>query len=272
MKDQRCSRWYVQKKAKVGFPKACELVSAFCAAGYITEQPKGRFTVNATWSDIDELNKAFAEADADEEAEQRAKQALWDAQDDKGVLVKDHKRSPAYRNQMPFNEDAFAEILERIGQGETLAGILDDAPTLPTFSRWTQWLETDPQAEANRRRYYLARLARADALAQHVLDISDDSSDDTRVIKLPGSVESIVTDTQHIARQKLRVETRKWILAKAYPEFFSEDIDIHRDRDQLLRSSTTSLNMDALTPTAREKLTAFLEQVEADKAEGWIAA
>ena len=268
VKDQRCSRWYIQKKAKDAWKKALEIVSAFIAAGFITEQPNGRFIVNATWADVDQLSKAFREADETEEAEDRAKQALWDTRDDKGLLIQQHNNAPDYRSTMPFNEPAFAEVLDRIAQGETLAGVLSEASHLPSMSCFTKWLEDHPDAELHRRRFYVRRLARADMLVQQVIDIASDSSDDLKVIRLPGNVESVVTNTENVQRSKLKIETIKWAIQKSWPEWFSDNLDNHHIRDQLLRPETPTFNIQNLTALARDKLVAFLEQVEADKAAG----
>jgi len=251
-------------------------MAAFESAGYVSPVgDNGRHTVLATWSDLDELTTAFAKQDADEAALRDAKEEAW-RQADQGELIGQYKRPPAFKYQMKFSEDAACEIFDRVAAGEPLSTILT-APHLPSFGAWTGWLEGHPQfdvpnADSLKARYYLARLARADLLSSMVLEIADDASEDVREISLPGSVKVKSIDKEAIQRSKLRVDTRRWILERAHPEFFAAEQDPNRDREQLLKNNTPSLDVASLTPVAREKLSVFLEQVEADKAAGLMLA
>ena len=274
--EQRASKNFLQKKCSMGFQKACEIMSAFEVAGYVSSAgDNGRHTVLATWADLDELTAAFAKQDADDAALQEAKEEAW-RQADQGELIAQYKRPPAFKSHMKFSEDAACEIFDRVSAGEPLSTILD-SPHLPSFGTWTGWLEGLPQfdvpnSDSLKTRYYLARLARADLLSSMVLEIADDDSADVREISLPGSVKVKSIDKEAIQRSKLRVDTRRWILERAHPEFFAAEQDPNRDRDQLLKTNTQSLDMASLTAEAREKLIAFLVQVEADKTAGLLPA
>jgi uncharacterized protein (DUF2147 family) len=57
-----------------------------------------------------------------------------------------------------------------------------------------------------------------------LLEISDDSSQDTLVTKL-GPMEN----KEWVNRSKLRVDTRKWYLSKVLPKKFGEKFDVTSD-------------------------------------------
>lgn len=67
-----------------------------------------------------------------------------------------------------------------------------------------------------------AREARADRLAEEILAIADDGSNDT-YIDAAGNQR---TDHDAIARSKLRVDSRKWLASKMFPRKYGEKLDV----------------------------------------------
>lgn len=66
--------------------------------------------------------------------------------------------------------------------------------------------------------YARARQLGYERLAEEILDISDDSSGDVMIDKDGNEL----TDHERIARSKLRVDSRKWLLSKMLPKTFGD--------------------------------------------------
>ena len=106
------------------------------------------------------------------------------------------------------------EICLRLANGETLREICRDE-RMPGRTTVTRWVVED--REGFRGHYVRAREAQADAWADENLEIADDSRNDW-VERQKG--EQLVTelDREHISRSALRIETRKWHMARMAPK------------------------------------------------------
>jgi len=78
-----------------------------------------------------------------------------------------------------------------------------------------RWVEAD---KAFSEQYAQARARGYALLADQIIDISDDSEGDT-FIDDNGIVR---TDAERVARSKLRVESRKWMLSKMLPKVYGD--------------------------------------------------
>jgi hypothetical protein len=99
-------------------------------------------------------------------------------------------------------------ICQRIAEGETLRAICED-PDFPSRSMVHRWLETDLEFQG---RYALAMLLRADAWGDEILDIADNEPD--------------------AAKARVRVDARKWLMAKAAPRKYGDRQAIELDVQQ----------------------------------------
>lgn len=97
-------------------------------------------------------------------------------------------------------------ICERIANGESLRRIArDDGMPIPnTIMRWARTIEEF------RVQYARAKTEQMDHYAEQLVDISDSNEDDTYSTG-EGEVKH---DTDHIQRAKLRIDTRKWVMAR----------------------------------------------------------
>jgi hypothetical protein len=116
-----------------------------------------------------------------------------------------------------FTERLFATIIERIANGESLRAVCrDDAmPSPPTVLRWVA-NDLDLQ-----QRYAFALDARADMIFDEVLEIADDTSKDW-VVRDGGPV----LDAEHVRRSALRVDARKWALARMAPKKYGDKVQL----------------------------------------------
>lgn len=79
-------------------------------------------------------------------------------------------------------------------------------------------------------KYARATESRAELLADETIEIADGTGND--IITLPDGRE--VEDQRVIARDKLRVETRKWLLAKLHPKKYGDRTILAGDKENPL--------------------------------------
>ena len=121
-------------------------------------------------------------------------------------------------------------------QAAILAGLVDGkslralclADGMPSVSTVFRWLADD---EIWRDQYAHAREAQADTLADEILDIADDGSNDYL-----GDDEKYNGDA--VQRSKLRVDARKWIAAKLKPKKYGDKIDVTSAGESVAMDST----------------------------------
>lgn len=69
-----------------------------------------------------------------------------------------------------------------------------------------------------------AREAQAHHWADEIITISDDSRNDFVTRQTPAG-EEVVVNHEHIQRAKLRVDSRKWLLARLLPKLYGDHIE-----------------------------------------------
>lgn len=113
------------------------------------------------------------------------------------------------------------EICERIALGESVRQIclLNDMPEERTFYRWL--LNHDEFCQ----KYARAKEAQADRFNEELTEIADDGRNDwvERENQRTGST-FIALNEEAIARAKLRIETRKWLMGKHKPKKYGDKI------------------------------------------------
>jgi hypothetical protein len=62
-------------------------------------------------------------------------------------------------------------------------------------------------------------------MADEILEIADDSSNDTKTIHKGGN-DIDIENTEWVNRSKLRVDSRKWLLSKMMPKKYGEKLDV----------------------------------------------
>lgn len=125
-----------------------------------------------------------------------------------------------------FTTELASTICERISDGATQRELCssDDMPGRSTLQRWIR------DNEAFRSQYARAMEARADYWAEELLEIADDGRNDW-MTRTYGDQEIDVPNPEVIARSKLRIETRKWLMGKAAPKKYGEKVDVTHKGD-----------------------------------------
>lgn len=116
-----------------------------------------------------------------------------------------------------YTAELAATICARLAAGETLRAVCRDE-TMPPESTVRTWALND--REGFFAQYTQAREIGYMAMADETLEIADDGKNDT--YKTDEGQEA--TNHDVIARSRLRVDTRKWLLSKALPKVFGDKI------------------------------------------------
>lgn len=123
--------------------------------------------------------------------------------------------------------DEICEIIATSNKG--LKSILSTNPLFPSFSTFFKWLgEKDKQYLSDR--YARAKELQAEYMADQILEIADDGSNDTYVDE-NGKVK---TDWDVLGRSKLRVDSRKWLASKLLPKKFGDKIDVTTQGEKIV--------------------------------------
>lgn len=130
-------------------------------------------------------------------------------------MAKGAKPAPAY------TPDVREVICERLAAGESLKSICrsDGMPGTTTVLRW---VDTDKVFEDQ---YTRARTLGYRHLADEIVQIADDGANDTYTTE-DGRV---MTDYDVVARSKLRIDTRKWMLSKMLPKVYGDKLELSGD-------------------------------------------
>lgn len=112
---------------------------------------------------------------------------------------------------LEYDQDIADKVCEGLTEGLSLRKIClsDEMPACSTIYKWLTKVPDFAEQYAH------ARDAQADTLADAILDIADDGSND-----FMGDDEKYNGDA--VARSKLRVDTRKWIASKLKPKKYGE--------------------------------------------------
>ena len=116
-----------------------------------------------------------------------------------------------------YSPEIAAEICERLANGESLRAICK-SEHLPTEAAVRQWALDDHKGFASH--YARAREIGYERMAEEILSISDEGINDTYLD------DEGVERTNHdvIARSKLRVDSRKWLLSKMLPKKYGDKL------------------------------------------------
>ena len=113
-------------------------------------------------------------------------------------------------------------ILDRLAAGESLRAICR-TEGFPTEGTVRLWAREEPFAT----QYAQAREAGYGRMADELLEIADDGTNDTYLVKARnGEDDEERVNHDHIARSRLRVDTRKWLLSKMLPKVYGDKVEL----------------------------------------------
>lgn len=110
-------------------------------------------------------------------------------------------------------------ICERLATGESLRSICRD-DSMPAMSTVFKWLT---QQDAFAEQYAHAREEQAESLADEIVAISDEAD---VAVKHEGEEVKLALDATAVARNRLRVDARKWVASKLKPKKYGEKVEL----------------------------------------------
>lgn len=120
-----------------------------------------------------------------------------------------------------YNPEITDAICELLAEGKSLKSICktDGFPAAATVFKW---MREHPEFLAQ---YNRAKEECADAMSEEVLDIADDGTNDyVERLGKDGEPAGYQINGEAIQRSRLRVDTRKWLMAKFKPKKYGEKI------------------------------------------------
>lgn len=155
------------------------------------------------------------------------------------------KAAPARKR---VTKATFPRVCNLIAQGKSLReiGRISGMPKSDTVRRWI--LEDDDLAA----QYARAKKRAMDAMAEEILEIADEGK--TGVITLPDGSTQVVLDKTAVQRNRLRIDTRKWLMAKLAPKKYGDRLELES------KHSFEGVSTEAIM----DKVTALMSRAGAD--------
>lgn len=116
-----------------------------------------------------------------------------------------------------YTQEIANYIVENIADGRSLRDIClqSDMPSRATVFKWLNDIEGFSS------QYARAREEQAETLADEIVSIADESTQDT-IITETGN---IIANNEFIARSRLRVDARKWVASKLKPKKYGDKLE-----------------------------------------------
>ncbi len=122
-----------------------------------------------------------------------------------------------------FIQETADSICDQIANGMSVREICRQEE-MPSAATVFKWLSDFPSFAEQ---YARAKAASADAIAEEILDIADNATNDWMERNAEeGSSAGFVLNGEHVQRSKLRIESRKWLLAKLQPKKYGDKLQV----------------------------------------------
>jgi len=114
------------------------------------------------------------------------------------------------------------EVCRRLATGRTLRAVARDRNMPPerTVRRWA-----NDDVEGFFTQYARAREIGYQAMADEIIEIADNGENDWMARQSRDGKERLMLNNEHVQRSKLRVDARKWLLAKALPKLYGDKLE-----------------------------------------------
>jgi|694.fasta_scaffold06859_22 hypothetical protein len=119
-----------------------------------------------------------------------------------------------------YDQTTRDEICAALAEGRSLRSICRQEG-MPSIVLVLRWLREEPAFVTQ---YVHAREAQADALAEEILEIADNASNDWMEREDPENP-GFSLNGEHIQRSKLRVDARKWWASKVAPKKYGDKVE-----------------------------------------------
>jgi hypothetical protein len=132
----------------------------------------------------------------------------------RSVLSVAHKANSQVenKNMVRYSKEIAEEICERLAQGESLRAICADGH-LPSEAAVRQWDMDNRDGFSTH--YARARAIGYERLAEDIVEIADAPV---------GSLDNGATDSGAVNKQRLQIDSRKWLLSKMLPKKYGDKV------------------------------------------------
>lgn len=119
---------------------------------------------------------------------------------------------------MAYSQEIADAICSKLAEGNSLRSVLreEGMPSIGTFLRWVS--ERPELAD----QYAHARALCIDAMAEDIIDIADTPQIGQKTVSKASGLE--ITEGDMVEHRRLRIESRKWLLAKVAPKKYGDRI------------------------------------------------
>lgn len=125
-------------------------------------------------------------------------------------------------------EAALQDLVQSISTGTSLRRFAEDR-ALP-FTNVRRWIDAEQGPNGRAAQYARAREDRADHYADEIVAIGDEATVED-VLDANGEVVGVRFDAVAVARNKLRIDARKWVASKMKPKVYGERTTVAGDPD-----------------------------------------
>lgn len=150
-----------------------------------------------------------------------------------------------------YTPELAAELCAYLAEGKSLRTVaeIDGMPGTTTIFRWLSASNKEDWAQDFREQYARAKEEAADAMAEDVLDIADDGSNDYMERQNKDGSTYVAYNGDAVQRSRLRVDTRKWLMSKMKPKKYGEKLDLTSGGEKIDRGMSLE-DIDAILARA----------------------
>lgn len=129
-----------------------------------------------------------------------------------------------------YTQEKADAICAELALGYSLRTVCKDE-SMPSVVTVFSWLRKYPQFL---KQYEKAKEESADMMAEDILDIADDGTNDWMEKQNKDGSTYIALNAEHVQRSRLRVDARKWIASKLKPKKYGEKTTLAGDPENPL--------------------------------------
>lgn len=124
------------------------------------------------------------------------------------------------RPKTDIPQETYDSIFKDIASSSLSLKSICKKHNVPYNAFYNQMLDSDELIN----RYARAKQLQADVLADEIIDIADDATNDYMSLQLEeGEIEKI--DHEHVNRSRIRIDARKWKASKLMPKKYGDKIE-----------------------------------------------
>jgi hypothetical protein len=139
-----------------------------------------------------------------------------------------------------YTQELADEICAHLSTGESLRTVCR-SESMPCTSTIFNWFRKYPDFLEQ---YARAKAESADAMAEEILDIADDGSNDwMEKHNADGEKTGWQVNGEHIQRSRVRIDTRKWLASKLKPKKYGDKLELAGDEKNPIQIATIAIKL-----------------------------